>query len=174
MESLIHASVWQRRKIMSIDQKSGESFEFLPDDFLLAENQNLGMDQVYPARSYWSDVFSAFIKNKGAVIGLIAILFIIFFAIAGPYMNGYTYDGQIIANQNLAPRIPGLETWGIFDGTEHMSTSTGVNVVNKYVISGKTTGLENTYYWFSPGPLWVPGYPYTSLWWQSSLIFALE
>lgn len=133
---------------MSTDQKSGESFEFLPDDFLLAENQNLGMDQVYPARSYWSDVFSAFIKNKGAVIGLIAILFIIFFAIAGPYMNGYTYDGQIIANQNLAPRIPVLETWGIFDGTERMSTSTGVNVVNKYVNPGKTTGLESTYYWF--------------------------
>jgi oligopeptide transport system permease protein len=133
---------------MSTNRERVPSFEFLPDDFLMADNRELGMDQVYPARSYWRDVISAFIKNKGAVIALVAILLIIFFAIAGPHMNGYTYNGQIIANQNLAPRIPVLERWGVFDGTEHMSTSTGMTVVNKYVDPTKTTGLESTYYWF--------------------------
>lgn len=133
---------------MSSRKEKEEPYGFLPDDFLPAENRNLGMDQVYPAQSYWNDVLTAFLKNKGAVIGLFAILIIVVFAVVGPNMNGYTYDGQIITNQNLAPRIPVLEQWGIFDGSERMSTSTGVTVVNKYVDPNKTTGLEDTYYWF--------------------------
>lgn len=50
---------------MSTNREDIPSFEFQPDDFLLAKNRDLGVDQVYPARSYWSDVISAFIKIKG-------------------------------------------------------------------------------------------------------------
>lgn len=132
---------------MSID-KEAKATDFLPDDFCLADNHELGIDKVYPARPYWKDVLSAFLKNKGAIIGLIAIVIIILMAVFGPHMNGYTYDAQIITNQNLAPRIPGLEKLGIFDGSETMSTSTGKVEVNKYADPEKTTGLEDTYYWF--------------------------
>lgn len=133
---------------MSIHNEEERAAVFLPDDFLPVHNHDLGVDKVYPARPYWKDVLSAFVKNKGAIIGLGAILIIIFMAVAGPHMNGYTYNGQIIANQNLAPRISGLEKLGILDGSESMSTSTGKIKVNKYMDAKKTTGLENTYYWF--------------------------
>jgi hypothetical protein len=46
------------------------------------------------------------------------IAIIIFFAAFGPSMTPYTYESQIIEEQNLAPRIPGLENLGIFDGSE--------------------------------------------------------
>lgn len=71
-------------------------------------------------------------------------------AVVGPGMNEHTYDSQIIQHQNLAPRIRAIESLniGIFDGSEKMSTSTGVVEVNKYVNPEKETGLENTYYWF--------------------------
>ncbi|GLB31787.1 peptide ABC transporter permease [Lacrimispora amygdalina] len=133
---------------MSSHNKETVSIEFKPDDFLPAENHSIGIDRVYPAQSYWKDVLSSFLKNKGAAAGFIAIIFVIFMAIAGPYMNGYTYNEQIIANQNLAPRVPVLERWGILDGSETMSTSTGKVTVNRYTDPKKTTGLENTYYWF--------------------------
>lgn len=133
---------------MSSRREKEEDYVFLPDDFLPAENRNLGMDQAYPAQPYWKDVLTAFYKNKGAVVGLFAILIIVGLAVLGPHMNGYTYDGQIITHQNLAPRISVLERWGVFDGSERMVTSTGVTVVNKYVDPNKTTGLEDTYYWF--------------------------
>lgn len=125
-----------------------KTWEFLPDDFEPAPNHNIGMDKVYPAQSYWRDVAAMFFKNKGAVMGLGAILVIMILALFGPHMNGYTYNEQIIANQNLAPRIPLLEKWGILDGSEIMSTSSGKVMVNKYTDPQKSTGLEGTYYWF--------------------------
>lgn len=133
---------------MSSHKDEAVSLQFEPDDFLLAQDHDILLDRVYPAQSYWKDVLSSFVKNKGAVAGLIAILFIIIMAIAGPHMNGYTYNEQIIANQNLAPRVPLLERFGIMDGSETMSTSTGKVTVNRYVDPQKTTGLEKTYYWF--------------------------
>lgn len=126
------------REITFTDQ----DFEFLHKESISKADQN------YSSQSYWKDVLSRFLRNKGAVASLIGIVLIVLLAIFAPHWNQYTYDSQIIANQNLAPRIPGLEKLGIFDGSENMSTSTGVTEVNKYVAEGKTTGLEDTYYWF--------------------------
>ena len=74
-------------------------------------------------------------------------------AIIGPHLNGYEYDEQTIANQNLAPRVQGLEDLGIFDGSETMRTASRTKVINKYVKEGEETGLENTYYWFGTDTL---------------------
>jgi oligopeptide transport system permease protein len=78
-------------------------------------------------------------------VGLVFIALIVIMAAVGPGMNEHTYDSQIISHQNLAPRIPGVESLGIFDGTETMGTSTGTVVVNKYKTNPT---LEKTYYWF--------------------------
>lgn len=122
---------------------TAHDFEFLHKDSISKVDQN------YSSQSYWKDVFQRFIKNKGAVISLIGIVLIIMLAIFAPHWTAYTYDSQIIANQNLAPRIPGLEKVGIFDGSETMNTSTGVTKINKYISAdGAETGLEDTYYWF--------------------------
>lgn len=127
-----------------------ENIEFLANDFELVGEENLShVDKIYANQSYWKDVTNRFKKNKGAIIGLVCIVLITFMAIVGVGINGHTYDSQIIANQNLAPRVPGLEKLGILDGSETMNTSAGAVKSNKYISSnGSETGLEDVYYWF--------------------------
>ncbi len=125
--------------------------EFLPDDFELVGSEKISrIDEAYASQSYWHDIIKRFTKNKGAVAGLIGILLIIVMAIVGPSLTGRTYYEQNITHQNLAPRVPGLEKLGIFDGSEKMHTSKGSVEQNKYISSdsSKTTGLEKVYYWF--------------------------
>jgi oligopeptide transport system permease protein len=59
-------------------------------------------------------------------------------------MNDYTYSQQTMSEKNLAPRIPILENFGIFDGTETVSTTTSTKQVNGY----EEKELTDTYYWF--------------------------
>jgi oligopeptide transport system permease protein len=121
-------------------------YEYSPQDFELAGNDHENyIDENYASQSYWKDILSRFKKNKGALVGLVFIALIVIMAAVGPGMNEHTYDSQIISHQNLAPRIPGVESLGIFDGTETMGTSTGTVVVNKYKTNPT---LEKTYYWF--------------------------
>lgn len=133
---------------MSDQNAEYTEYKFLPDDFKLTGNRNMEMDKVYQVQSHWKDVYITFLKNKGAITGLAAIILVIMLAIFGPHMNQYTYNEQIITNQNLAPRIPVLERLGILDGSEVMSTSAGKVKVNKYIDPQKTMGLEAVYYWF--------------------------
>lgn len=126
-----------------------QNIEFLPNDFELVGEENLShVDKIYASQSYWKDVLNRFKKNKGAVIGLVCIVLITLTAVIGVGLNGHTYESQIIEHQNLAPRVPGLEKLGIFNGSETMNTSTGTVKINKYISAGKETGLEKVYYWF--------------------------
>jgi oligopeptide transport system permease protein len=127
-----------------------QDIEFLENDFDLVGEDNLShVDKVYASQSYWKDVLNRFKKNKGAIIGLVFIILITTMAIIGVGLNGHTYSSQIISHQNLAPRIPGVEKFGFFNGSETMNTSSGSVKVNKYVAAdGKKTGLEGVYYWF--------------------------
>lgn len=130
---------------------NNQDMEFSPEDFLLVGADKIShVDETYASKSYWSDILSRFTKNKGAVLGLIFIIIIITMAIIGPGLSGRTYDAQTITHQNLAPRIPGIEKIGIFNGTEKMHTSQGSVVQNKYISkdSTVTTDLEKVYYWF--------------------------
>lgn len=125
--------------------------KFSPDDFNFIGKDKLQVnDETFAGQSYWKDIILRFTKNKGSIVGVVFILFIIIMAVIGPSMTGHTYDSQIIQHQNLAPRVPGLEKIGIFNGSEEMSTSTGIVNVNKYVSDDPTitTGLEKIYYWF--------------------------
>ena len=62
----------------------------------------------------------------------------------GPGMNSYTYSGQDLSQKNFAPRVPGIEQFGILDGSEKMSTTTGTKVTNAYQEKDKL----DVYYWF--------------------------
>ena len=101
-----------------------ENFDYsaLPQDaFELTHNDiHKHVDRNFASQNYWKDALVRFLRNKGAIFGLIMIAIIIFFAAFGPSMTPYTYESQVISQQNLAPRIPGLENMGIFDGTEKM------------------------------------------------------
>ncbi len=125
--------------------------EFLPDDFeLIGSDKVTRHDDTFSGKSYWHDIITRFTGNKGAIVGLICILLVIFMAVIGPKISGHTYYSQVITHQNLAPRVKGLEKLGVFDGSEKMRTSTGTINQNKYISDdpGVTTGLEDIYYWF--------------------------
>jgi oligopeptide transport system permease protein len=80
--------------------------------------------------------------------GFYCIALIVIMAIIGPFLNGFRYDQQITGNESLAPRIPGLEKLGIFDGREKLHTSTGVREINGYAqVEGEY------YYWFGSDTL---------------------
>lgn len=126
--------------------KLNENLEFLPNDFELVGEENIShIDKSYASQPYFKDVLNRFVKNKGAVIGLVFIILITLMAIIGVSLNGHTYESQIISQQNLAPRVPGLESLGIFDGSETMNTSGGQVETNKYLENNE---LKDVYYWF--------------------------
>ena len=126
--------------------KLNEDLEFLPNDFELVGEENIShIDKSYASHPYFKDVLNRFVKNKGAVIGLVFIILITLMAVIGVSLNGHTYESQIISQQNLAPRVPGLESLGIFDGSETMNTSGGQVETNKYLENNE---LKDVYYWF--------------------------
>lgn len=130
---------------------NNSEYEFAPDDFeLIGEEKISRIDETFPSKPIWKDIISRFAQNKGAVVGMIFIVLIIIMAVVGPHMTGHTFDSQIIEHQNLAPRVPGLEKLGIFNGSEKMHTSSGSITQNKYISNDPNvkTGLEEVYYWF--------------------------
>ena len=125
-------------------------YTFQDDDFQLKNDiAGVRIDSNFASQSYWKDVYKRFISNKGALIALVLIVMITFFAIVGPGMNQYTYAEQNLSEKNYAPRILGLEKLGIFNGDEKMTTSTGVKIVNGY----EKKGADDVYYWFGSDTL---------------------
>lgn len=113
-------------------------------DFRLKNTDTIEIDENYAAQSFWKDVFIRYFRNVSAVIGLVLIVLISLMAVVGPGMNEYTYSGQNLEQKNFAPRIIALEKFGIFDGDETMSTTTGTKTINYY----KEYGLDDVEYWF--------------------------
>jgi len=85
---------------------------------------------------FLKDAWRRFTKNKGALVGLIAIIIIFVFAVFGPYINQFSYNVLDKIHVNLPPRIQFLEKLGIFNGSE--------GSYNPYIVKGFT----NSYYWF--------------------------
>jgi oligopeptide transport system permease protein len=100
--------------------------------------------------SYIRNLIRRLRKNRGAMAGFFCILIIVIMAIVGPFLNGFRYDQQITGNESMAPRLPVLEKWGIFDGREKLHTSTGVREINRYA---QVEGGEKYYYWFGSDTL---------------------
>ena len=118
---------------------------FEDKEFALKHNDDeIAVDTNFAAQSFWKDVRIRFFRKKSAVLGLVMIMIILLLAIFGPGMNSYTYSGQDLSQKNFAPRVPGIEQFGILDGSEKMSTTTGSKSVNAYVEKGK----DDVYYWF--------------------------
>ena len=127
-----------------------ENTKFTPytpvdSDFVLKNTDGaLELDANFASQSFWKDVFVRFFRRKSAVVGMVLILLITLLSIIGPGMNEYTYSGQNLKQKNFAPRVPVLENYGILDGSETMSTSSGSKTVNYYV----DKEFPDVYYWF--------------------------
>lgn len=119
-------------------------YEFAPDDFTLRGETDTLIDTNFSSQNFWLEVRHRFFSNRGAVIALILVTIIGVFAAFGPIMTDYSYSEQTLSQKNLAPRIPGLENLGIFDGEETLKTTTGDKIINGYEKSGN----ETAFYWF--------------------------
>lgn len=126
-----------------------KGIRFQEDDFEFQHMDEDLIDTNFASQSFWKDAYMRFKKNKGAVISFFCILLIILLAIVGPNMTPYTYATQDIKNQNLAPRVPGLEKLGILDGSETVKASGVAKKINKYISNKKT----DVYYWFGSDSL---------------------
>lgn len=114
-------------------------------DFVLKNSDaDIEIDRNFTSQNFWKEVFLRFVHKKSAVIGFVFIVLIVLFAIIGPGMNEYTYEVQDLVQKNFAPRIPGIEKIGIFDGSMQMSSTTGSYEVNNY----EKMGRNDVYYWF--------------------------
>lgn len=123
-----------------------EEIEFLADDFEWADKgDDINQQEIFVRESSIKQFITKFSKNKGSVFGLIFIIIIIFFALFGPYMNDFGSNEQIIGNESMAPRVPGLEQIGVLDGTQTLKSSTGEIELNKYE---SNPNAQDTYYWF--------------------------
>ena len=123
---------------------------FLENDFQLCHvDEKLDIDRNFSSQGYWKEAWVRFCKNRLAVFALIAVIAIVILALTGPAFSGYSVTEQDVTRQNMAPRIPGLEKLGIFDGTESLNKSTGAVTYNKY----QENDLEDVYYWFGSDSL---------------------
>lgn len=118
---------------------------FFEDDFKLkTDTSSTKIDSNFASLGYWTEVRKRFFSNAGAVVALCFILVIVLFAAFGPGMNSYSYSSQDLDQKNYAPRVPGLEKLGIFNGEEKMKTTSGVKIINLY----EKNGDSDVFYWF--------------------------
>lgn len=86
--------------------------EFLDDDFEFQHKDGFEhVDTNFASQSYWKEAIARFKKNKGAMFSFVCILFLIVMALVGPHMNQFTYDQQIITNQNMRRECRGWKIW---------------------------------------------------------------
>lgn len=132
-----------------------QEMKFQPKDFEFAhESQELEKDEVIPARSAWKDSVSLFVRNKGAVIGIVCIALITIFAIVAPMLSGWKYDAIDTSLQNIAPGVQhwfGTDNYGrdlwvrLWQGTR-ISLFVAVAAIFIDVVIGVTYGMISGYF----------------------------
>ena len=123
-----------------------DEYKFKEDDFTLVSEANdiHQSDTTYHSQSFWQDVYSRLKRNKGSMFGLICITIILFMAIIGPMISGYSYKEQNTKYALLPPRIQGIEKLGVFDGKQWRDVNGKKELEDKYA----EKGAKNIYYWF--------------------------
>ncbi|MDP4108633.1 MAG: ABC transporter permease, partial [Bacillota bacterium] len=89
-------------------------------------------EKEYANVSYFKEILYHFASNKGAVVSAVVITLIILIAVLAPVMSPYPYDEVQSQISNLPPRVPGLESLGIFNGFIN-----GVDMYAKKNVSGQ-------------------------------------
>lgn len=95
-----------------------------------------------PSLNFWQDSWLRVKKNKGAVFCLVLIIVLLLLSFIGPLLTPYKFDTQNTNNNNLPPRVQGLENihWLPFDGTLTRKDGTTYNVYEARHVK--------QYYWF--------------------------
>lgn len=127
-----------------INSTNSTKYELTDDLFEQAEDEFIEQTKKESeSTTYLKDSWLRLKKNKGAIVGLILIVTITFFALVGPYMNSYGFDDQDLSRANLPPKAPLLENLPIigFDGVD-------IRGVDQY----KEKSVEG-YFWFGTDEL---------------------
>jgi oligopeptide transport system permease protein len=91
-----------------------KNLEINDDLFVFAKLDNdINKEIARPHISFWQEAWRRLRKNKGAVIGLIAIALMIIMALLGPLLNTHSYKEQNLARSNMPPFVAGLEWLGL-------------------------------------------------------------
>lgn len=89
-----------------------------PKDFTFVQLEERIFDSKFDTQpiSYFKDAMIRFRRNKASVVAFVILLIIIVMSIIGPMMSPFTENDIDEKRAFLAPRIPVLENFGIFDG----------------------------------------------------------
>lgn len=94
-----------------------EGYHVLDQDYELIDiPARLDHEAVTPGTTFMHDVWVRFKSNKGALIGAAIILLFIVLSIICPMLSHFKFDAVNTAEQSMAPRVPGLEWMGWFNG----------------------------------------------------------
>ncbi|MBF6977611.1 ABC transporter permease [Aerococcaceae bacterium zg-BR22] len=91
-----------------------------------------------PSLNFVQDSWRRLKKNKGAMFSLVVVILIVLLAVFAPLIAPASPFAQNPAHANLAPKIPGLESWSWFDGK---SLNRGGNLVDGYEKAGIPEGV---------------------------------
>ena len=116
------------------------------EDFVPAQNRDLGIDKVYSAQSFWKDALGRFVKNRGAVFGLVMIVLIVFMAFAGPALSGYDYRTQDMSKRNLPPHIAIRSNVYTQKGIEDVTHIFGTDALGRDQFARTWTGTRVSLY----------------------------
>lgn len=132
-----------------------DKYEFLPDDFeLVGSKQDITKDVVAPATPGWKDALNRFMKNKGAVFGIVCIAIITLLAIFAPMFSSWEFDAIDTSIKNIAPCAEhwfGTDAYGrdlfvrTWQGTR-ISLFIAVVAIFIDVVVGMTYGLISGYF----------------------------
>lgn len=115
---------------------------FKDDDFGFAEKSTeIAESFDFSHESFAKDVYTRFVKNKGAVISSICIVFIVLVALVAPFFTQHTFESMNIEHASLPPRVPVLENMGILDGFR--------DGIDRY----EKVGAKDHYYFFGTDTL---------------------
>ena len=106
--------------IVKLKEGLPEELANIPDtSFRMKQADDVILDEKFKTEAvgFWKDAFIRLRKSKVSVISFTIIMIIVLGAIFVPNLTGYTYTEQNVHQQYLPPKIPGLESLGIADGT---------------------------------------------------------
>jgi len=105
------------------------------DKFIFVSEAEKEFEDTRPSLTYWADAWRRLKKNRMAMVGLVGVILIILFGVAGPYLFDASYSDQINEFKNLGPR---LSVYEIDDGL-FINVSKDYNM---FVVTGEGANLE--------------------------------
>ena len=113
------------------------------EDFVLVPASERKEEAAEAVAGTRHEALKRFFAQKSAVVGVVILGILILLSLVGPYISGHSYDEQNLDHGNMAPRVPGLSSMGVMDGSESVSKTSGTVKENKYEEQG-----VDEYYFF--------------------------